>query len=70
MIGRPEKIDDISRREDALYDREKRIRELEGDVKRLEEDRTDLEKQLSEETEKNLFMKFEKEGVDLKFARL
>jgi len=48
----------------------KRIRELESDIRRLEEDRDDLEKQLSEEAQLTLELKFEKEGVDLKFARL
>jgi len=43
---------------------------LENDIKRLEEDRDDLEKQLSEEAQLTLELKFEKEGVDLKFARL
>lgn len=46
------------------------IRDLENDIKRLEEDRDDLEKQLSEEAQLTLELKFEKEGVDLKFARL
>jgi hypothetical protein len=43
---------------------------MNAEINALKDDRDDLEKQLSEEAQLTLELKFEKEGVDLKFARL
>jgi len=63
-------MDDIARREEVLHSRQNRIDELERDVKRLEETALDLEETLTETQEKNLNLRFEKEGFDLQYARL
>lgn len=63
-------MDDLARREEVLHNRQNRIDDLERDAQRLEEANRDLEEQLTDMQEKNLNLRFEKEGFDLQYARL
>jgi chromosome segregation ATPase len=63
--GGPDKMDDISRREEAIHSRQIRIDELEDDIKLMEEKNDEISEALEQEREKVLELRFEKESHDL-----
>ena len=46
LIGRPEKMDDLARREEGLHNKQIRIEELEDDVKLLEQKNDEISDEL------------------------